>query len=296
VGVRFTRPRWRGTRILVLALDVGPYRRMAKLPVDAGGRDRDEVLADVQAGGACLVSENFAFLHGIGRGDTVDLPGASGTLPLRVAGTFLDLTWPRGTVLVDRRVHAAHSRDDTVDEFSLDLASGVTAADVAAGIDAAAGPGRDLVVTSAEDLRAAARQLLDDFFSLAWAQVAAALVVAFLGIFNSLWMATVMRRRELGLFRAAGATRGQLVASIVLQAATLGAVGGVYGVAGGIAIEWIALRRVLLADTGWFTYVVIPWGACALAVLLGVATSALAGLFPARAAARTEIREAIGYE
>jgi putative ABC transport system permease protein len=296
VGVRFLRPPWRGTRIFLLAVDVGPYRRMARLRIDAAGRERDDVLAEVARGEACLVSENFAALHGVGLGDVVDVPAADGSIPLRVVGLFPDYTWPRGTVFLDRSLVESRLGDRAVDEFSVALEPGADLRDVAPRLEAALGEGRDAVVTSAAELRAAARELLDDFFALAYAQVAAALAVAFLGVFNSLWMAVLLRRRELGLFRAVGATRGQLTASIVLQAAVLGAIGGIYGVLGGVAIQWMALRRVLLEDTGWWTRFDVPWGAAGAVVALGVATSALAGLWPARHASRLDLRDALGSE
>jgi putative ABC transport system permease protein len=297
VGVRTLRLPWNGTRVFVLALDIPPFRRMTHLSVRGeGGRTRDEVLAELEAGTGCIVSENFSVLYGTRIGDEIDLPASDGVVRLRVAGTFPDLSWPRGTVLMSRAVVEERMRDRLVDQCSVDLAPGVTAAEAAPRIEAALGEGREIVVTSGEAFRAAARGLMEDFFRLGYAQVAVSLAVAFLGVFNSLWIAVVMRRREVGLLRAAGATRGQVVASIVLQAASLGALGAAFGIVGGLAVQWVALRRVLVEDTGWVSQFIVPWGALAWVVGAAVVTSALAGLVPARFAARTEVRDAIGYE
>ena len=294
-GVRTLRVPWGGTRVLLLGLDIASYRRMARVTVHGEG-GRDAILARLETGSACIVSENFSTLHGVRLGDDVEIPATDGVVTLRVAGLFPDYSWPRGTILLDRGVLERRLGDRLVDEFSLRLAPDADAAAVEQRIEAKIGAGRELVLLSAAELRAAAHQLLDDFFALSNAQVLAALAVAFLGVFNSLWIAVVMRRRELGLFRAVGATRGQLVRSIELQAATMGAIGAVLGVVGGLAVQWIALRRVIVEDTGWTPAVVVAWVPVAAVVVLGVVTSAAAGLLPARSAARTEIRDAIGYE
>jgi len=58
----------------------------------------------------------------------------------------------------------------------------------------------------------------------------------------------VLRRRELGLLRAVGATRSQVTRSLVLEAAGLGAIGAVCGLVGGALVEWLAVARVLPAE------------------------------------------------
>jgi putative ABC transport system permease protein len=295
VSVRTLRVPWKTTRILVLGLDMGPFARMTHLHV-AGDRPRDAILADVATGGACIVSENFAALHGARLGDTIEMPASDGQVPLRVAGTFPDYSWPRGTVLLSRTIVEERMRDRLADQFSLTLAPGTDFAAVTPRIEAALGAGTDAVVTSGAAFRAAARELLADFFRLGYAQAAVALAVAFLGVLNGLWISVVLRRREVGLLRAAGATRGQIVASVVLQAASLGFLGALFGVGGGLAVQWIALRRILVADTGWTAQWIVPWGDLALVAVLAVLTSALAGIVPARAAARTPVRDALGYE
>lgn len=299
--VRTLRVAWRGTRILLVGLDLEPYRGMVRLTVrGAGGvadeHERDAILARAQTGDACLVSDNFAVLHGTRVGDEVVLPAPAGEVRLRVAGLFPDYSWPRGTVIVERRVLVAAYRDERADQFSVQVAQGADAAIVARDVEDRVGPGRELVVSTSASFRATARRLIDDFFALAYAQVAAALAVAFLAVLNSLWIAVVMRRRELALFRAVGATRRQLVAAVVLQAATMGVLGAAYGLAGGLAVQWIAVRRVIVEDTGWTPDVLVPWAAVATTLALGVATSALAGVVPARAAARSEVRDALGTE
>jgi putative ABC transport system permease protein len=294
VGVRFRHLAWRDTKILVWGFDMAEYRRMARLKL-AGG-DTDAILAKVQAGGACIVSENLMRLHGVRLGDVIELPGARRNVPLVAVGTFADYSWPRGAVAVDLSFMERELDDRVVDEFSVKMIPGADAAAVTKAIVEKLGPDRDVVVTSAHELQDAARALLHGFFSLSYAQIAAALSVAFLGVVNALWIAVVLRRRQLGLLRAVGATRAQVTKSIVLEAAGLGVIGAVCGLAGGALIEWLAVNRILPADAGWTFPMRFPWAIAATTAVLGVATSALAGLVPARAAAGFALREAMADE
>lgn len=298
VGVRFVMLPYRGTRAFALGIDPVPFRAMTTATlrgVDGPGA-RDAALAALADGRHCIVSENFARLHGLGIGDTVDFPGRDGPLPLEIVALGRDYSWPRGTVFMDRHVFERELGDDSVDEFSVVVSDAADADLVIARIGRAVADDLDLVVTQAAELRAGAKQLLDDFFSLSYAQVAVAMTVAFLGVLNALWIAVILRRRELALLRAVGATRTQVVLSVLVQAGCLGLLGGVLGVAGGMAVEWVVVQRVMPAETGWVYAARWPWGAIALTFAASLVASLVAGIVPAGLAAATPLREALGDE
>jgi putative ABC transport system permease protein len=294
VGVRFRHLAWRDTKLLVWGFDMPEFHRMSH--VTLSGCDREHAFAAVQAGGACIVSENLMRLFDVAIGDVIELPGARRNVPFKVVASFVDYSWPRGAVAVDRSFMINDLDDPLVDEFSVKLAPGADADAATRGIVANLGAERDVVVVSARQLQDAARSLLTSFFSLSYAQLAAALSVAFLGVVNALWIAVVLRKRELGLLRAIGATRRQVTRSIVLEAAGLGVIGAICGLVGGALVEWIAISRVLPADTGWAFPMRFPWGVALLTAVLGIVTSAAAGLVPARAASRFALREALAEE
>jgi putative ABC transport system permease protein len=119
-----------------------------------------------------------------------------------------------------------------------------------------------------------------------------ALVVAAFAVANTMFTAVVERRREIGLRRIVGATRGQVVRQLVLEAATLGVVGGVAGtLAGATAVE--ALNRVT-ERFGAPVFLVTP-RLVVTATLLPAALAALAGAWPAWRAARLAPADAIRY-
>jgi putative ABC transport system permease protein len=119
-----------------------------------------------------------------------------------------------------------------------------------------------------------------------------ALVVASLAVANTLLTAVVERRREIGLRRVVGATRGQVIVQLVVEAALLGLAGGVAGlIAGALAVGGL---NGLTERLGAPVFLLTPRLACA-AVLFPALLAALAGAWPARRAARLAPVEAIRY-
>jgi putative ABC transport system permease protein len=119
-----------------------------------------------------------------------------------------------------------------------------------------------------------------------------ALVVAALAVANTMVTAVVERRREIGLRRVVGATRGQVVRQLVVEAAALGAAGALAGtIAGGVAA--IALN-VVTERMGAQIFLLTPRLVLA-AILLPSLLAAVAGFVPARRAARLVPADALRY-
>jgi putative ABC transport system permease protein len=133
---------------------------------------------------------------------------------------------------------------------------------------------------------------VDRLLELPTALAAIALIVAGLGIVNTLTMNVLERVRELGFLRAAGLTRRQTRRLVVLEAAVLGAVGAIIGVVAGI------VAGAILAALGAGPGVAYDpgWGSIALALVGGVALAIVASAWPAIHAARIEIVRAVQYE
>ena len=133
---------------------------------------------------------------------------------------------------------------------------------------------------------------VDRLFALLTALAVVALIVAGLGIVNTLTMNVLERVRELGFLRAAGLTRRQARRLVMLEAAVLGAVGAIIGVVAGI------VAGAILAALGAGPGVTFDpgWGTIALALVGGVALAIVASAWPANLAARIEIVRAVQYE
>jgi len=117
-------------------------------------------------------------------------------------------------------------------------------------------------------------------------------LVAALGIVNTLTMGVVERVREIGVLRAIGMTRAQASRMVVVEAGILGLVGSVLG-----AVAGLAAGLVLLVLSGSFgPWVGLPWPSIGVAAILGIIGPALAAWYPSRLASRVSIVRALAFE
>ena len=127
-----------------------------------------------------------------------------------------------------------------------------------------------------------------------------ALIVASLGIINTLVMAILERRREIGILKALGAADSEIRKLFFVEAGVMGLIGGLFGVALGWLIGFgmnfatnVYLRRQALPP---LTVSSVPWWMVAAAIAFSIAVSLAAGLYPASRAARLNPVEALRYE
>jgi putative ABC transport system permease protein len=120
--------------------------------------------------------------------------------------------------------------------------------------------------------------------------------VAALGVVTALLISVLQRRRELGLLRAVGATRAQVLRSVLAEAALMGLFGTLFGLALGIPIEWYMVHIVLWEEAGFLFPLVVPWLSVLGVAGLSLALATLAGLGPAAHAVRLNIAEAVTVE
>lgn len=291
--VRFQRLDFRDTIVFLIALDAAGFHRMGSTRPPVQGHDLYPALRQP---GTALVSENFAVLHRVSIGDVLSLRGPHGPVPLKVIGTVLDYSWNRGTVLVDREQYRKLFDDNLVDAYDVYLRPAADVATVRETISRRWGAEQSLVVMTRGELRQVIIDMIRRLYSLAYAQELVVGLVAALGVVTALLISVLQRRRELGLLRAVGASRGQVLRSVLAEAILMGLVGSAIGLLVGIPLEWYAVRVILLEETGYSFAVHVPWQAIGLVITLALGTATLAGLGPAIHAMRLRIPEAIAYE
>lgn len=127
-----------------------------------------------------------------------------------------------------------------------------------------------------------------------------ALVVASLGIINTLVMAILERRREIGVLKALGAADRDVQRLFFAEAGAMGLLGGVLGV----AIGWLIGRAINLGTDIYLSrqqlpsikVAAVPWWMVALAIAFSIGVSLAAGIYPASRAAKLNPVEALRYE
>jgi ABC-type antimicrobial peptide transport system permease subunit len=159
----------------------------------------------------------------------------------------------------------------------------------------------DLNVQSLEAILEVANQVLALLQALLGSVGALALLVAALGVANTMMMAIYERTREIGVLKALGASAGEIRRLFTVEAGMIGLIGGFFGLIIGTLlgrlVDWIA-HRYLISEgvTGVGLLSVVPWwlalGALIFAALIGI----VAGLYPAARAARLDPVNALRHE
>jgi putative ABC transport system permease protein len=293
--LRFRKVDYHNTRVFLNAANVGDYYRVdKKRPVPARGLELYRQLSE-QPGGA-IVSENFTALHGVDRGDTVTLISPRGPVTFQVIGKLPDYTWNLGTLLINRADYLKSWDDPAVDVFDVYLRPGQDVNAVQETILRKLGPAHGLFALTRGELTERIDSVIERLYGIAYAQQVVVMLVAALGVVMALLISVLQRRRELGLLRAIGASRGQVVRSVLAEAALMGALGTAIGLLMGVGLLWYVLKILILEESGFLFPLYVPWGEGLViaGAALGIAT--LAGLWPALSTVRQRIPEAIAYE
>jgi putative ABC transport system permease protein len=277
------------------AVDPATYQSVGGFQFTGPPADEAAMVQDLAAGGAVFLGSVLAEQFGLTRGDEVVLRTASGERPFRVAGTIVHFERAGRTIVGSFSDLTRVLRRGQPTALLVKLAPGSDAAEVEAAIQR--GPGRrgELIITSGADFRRTITADLDRILLLFRSVLAIALVVAGLGVVNTMTMNVLERLQEIGTLRAVGMTRRQVARMVLAEAGAMAAVGAVVGALAALPLSWALVREMSLASGFRFAYV-FPVTAFVVAILLIVALSQLAAAWPARKAARTEILSAIRYE
>ncbi|MFF9839362.1 ABC transporter permease [Streptomyces sp. NPDC013740] len=144
-----------------------------------------------------------------------------------------------------------------------------------------------LAVHDQADIRSQDSRGIGDQLNVFYALLSMALVIAALGIANTLAMSVLERRKEIGTLRALGLDRAGVARMIRLEALLVGALGALLGTTMGVFLGW-ALGHTLQESVVGYE-LVVPWGRLALGVLIAMTGALLASVWPARNAARVDI-------
>lgn len=290
--VRFLRAEYRNRMVFIISVDSNAF---------AGG-NQDRVLAQkfrqhqrLREEGAALISENFAALYKVKEGDRITVPGRTGPLELEVVGVVLDYTWNHGTIYLDQKRYQEEFADPHVDVYDVYLKPGADPREVAQAIREKWKHDALEVETRGQFNRELSGQL-DRVYGFAYAQQFVVGVVALLGVMSALFISILQRRRELGLLRAVGASRAQIVRSVLAEAALMGLIGGLIGLLLGVLAQWYILDILIFEETGFVFAMKIAWREAALVLGLSVILPILAGIWPALQTTKMRIADAIAYE
>ncbi|MGH2499752.1 MAG: ABC transporter permease, partial [Candidatus Limnocylindria bacterium] len=297
VGVRAA-DRFRQVRIAVAdsfaalaSTDIPVYLTRGR-PIFAPGSEPYDLLR-MTGRDEVAVSDNFARKHRVGQGDTLTLRTPDGPRDFRIVAVTIDYTTDQGLIFMDRTTYVRAFHDTAVDSFAVMLADRSREAEVRHALEGLEGGA--LFVQSNAEFKTSIRKLVDDFFATTYVMEGIALLVGVLGVANTMLVAVLERRREIGVLRAVGASRRQIRRTVLVEAAIIGASGALLGLAGGAALAALTLV-ITTSTTGWVLPYLYEWRTALSITALAVLAALAAAWWPAVGAARQEVAAALAYE
>ena len=267
------------------------YGRLRFLP----GEDRDAILQSLAGHDRVIVSEPFANKHGVRAGSVLQLPLGDRTARVTVAGIYYDYSSERGWVIFDRSTLLQYLPNQPPTNLAIYVRKDADAIEVRRAVETRLAKYR-VVVAPNRALRQNAVTVFDRTFAITYALEGVAIVVAMLGAANSLLAMVLDRRREFGMLRYLGAAPAQIRRMILIEAGFLGVSANLLGLALGFVLSLVLIYVINKQSFGWTIQFHPPLALLAGASALVLAATVVAGIFPARAAARLNPIEVIHEE
>ena len=227
------------------------------------------------------VSEAMVDVHGVVVGSEIELPLAGRSHRFTVAGVWRDYSRPRGTLVIERSRYVALTGDSSATNGALWLAADATPAAVRERLARELPGGEQLDIGTAGDIRRTSLRIFDRTFAVTYALELAAMVIGLVGLSSSFAALVLARRREFGMLRHIGMTRGEIRAMLATEGALVSGVGLVAGIVLGGGISLILIHVVNRQSFHWGMDLAVPWAAlgafAAIVLALSVFTAVVAG-------------------
>ncbi len=251
-------------------------------------RDPARVLSGARARGEVFVSEPFARRFGKWPGDRVTIPTPEGKRSFEVADVYSDFSNDRGTVVLDRPVFLSLFHDPAVTTIGVTVAPGISPDALRDRILAAARGRFAFTILTNRTLRAEVSKIFDATFAVTYGLEGIALIVAVLGVLNSLFSLILERRRDIALLRVLGTSRRQLRGSIAIEAGLIGACSLSLALFAGAAFAGLLILVINRQSFGWTIRTQVPWLPLAAGFSLVQIVTVAASIGPSRLAAAVE--------
>jgi putative ABC transport system permease protein len=250
----------------------------------------DGSVTDVRANGIA-VAKNVADDHDWKLGTTLPVTFADGeTQPLQI-GAIYDTNGLVGNYVLSRDIWNAHVSQSIDQTVIVALRDGVSVDAGRAAVERVATGYGNPDVQDRQEYADQAAGNVDQVLGLIYVLLALAIVIALMGIANTLALAVYERTSELGILRAVGTTRPQVRSMVRWEAVVVSVFGTLTGIAVGVFLGW-SLFRLANSESGFDSFVVPTAQLLAIVVVGGVA-GVLAGLRPARRAANLDVLQAV---
>ncbi|SFT45724.1 putative ABC transport system permease protein [Actinopolyspora lacussalsi subsp. righensis] len=243
--------------------------------------------------GTALVNKNVLSAMGWSRGERVELPIGDGSATFRLETTKLIQS---GFLLTRSDLAATGAETSTTEIWARATSDtympGYTGELNSLAEESASTP---VDVGGAVQMRAQFTRVLDTLLLIVTGLLAVAVIIAVVGIANTLGLSVLERGRESALLRALGLTRGQLRGTLALEAVLLAVVGTVLGALVGVLFAFGGVAA-MFENIGLPVSFAVPWARLLLVIGCAIPAGVLASVLPARRAAKAQPAAALSEE
>ena len=239
-----------------------------------------------------VLDEGAAEENDLKLGDTVEVSFSDGTVEtLRVEGLLEGYDLTNGWWVSPEQIE--HFAIPKPMQAYIDVSDGADLAAVQADVEDVLVDEPEVGVTNNADFAEQQTSGLDTLVNAVQILLALAIVIAVIGVVNTLVLSVLERTRELGLLRAVGMTRGQAWRMITVESIIICLFGAVLGIGVGIGLGWTVQQAL---ETEGLSVFALPWGLIVTYLIVSVVVGLLAALAPAARAAKLNVLGAIAYE
>ncbi|OKI97216.1 ABC transporter permease [Kitasatospora sp. CB01950] len=267
----------------VEGLDADTFDQLVKLSMTAGS-------ADALKQGQALIDSGLATSEGLHTGSALKLTNPDGTETALTVGGVFENNQQLSPILLANSVITAHNPQPFIVRTLVKGTAGATRA-LKQAIADATGNNPVIVIRDKQGMADDYSSTVNAAMSLLYVMLGMSVLVAVLGVVNTMAMSVFERKREIGLLRALGLDRTGVRRMVRLESAVVSVFGAVVGMALGSYLAWAAVST--LSEQLPNISTVLPVGELLLFLVTAGAVGIVAGLWPARQAAGTDILHSI---
>ena len=291
----------KGRRVALVSRDLRVHAERSRYLMVHG--NSTTVLNEAVAKDGVVISEVLARTAGVHTGEMLRLTTPVGEREFPVLGIFFDYATDGGKIVMDRHVYQRLWQDETTTVVPVYVEAEADRAIVrrrleehVRGMGNSSDGGATLMVISNTELKQEIMVIFDRTFTVTYVLELIAIIIAVLGIVNTLVLSVLQRRRELAMLRSLGTTMLHIRQLMVWESGYLGLLGGLLGAMGGILLSVLLIEVINKQSFGWtIQFSLQPW-VVVQALTLALGAAFVAAYIPARWAARQSIAEGLRYE
>ncbi|MFJ8662182.1 ABC transporter permease [Streptomyces sp. NPDC093795] len=243
--------------------------------------------------GQIAVADKTATKRGLKVGDAVPVEYLDGVKGKLTVGAVYEDSEFLSPVLIDHKVIDAHEQQAHTPQIFVATDGGASEANEKA-LSKALGDNPAITVMDKKDIRDLFGGQINMLLNIVYGLLAMALVIAVLGVVNTLAMSVFERQQEIGMLRAIGLDRRRVKRMVRLEAVVISVFGAVVGIGLGSFLGWAIGETFKNSLPGYA--LVLPWDRIGIFLVLAALVGVLASLWPARSAARLNMLAAIKAE